>query len=43
LRDKIATYKLPERVEILQELPRTPTGKVQKTVLRDRVLGNASN
>jgi acyl-CoA synthetase (AMP-forming)/AMP-acid ligase II len=43
LRDKIATYKLPERVEILKELPRTPTGKVQKTVLRDRVLGNGSN
>jgi acyl-CoA synthetase (AMP-forming)/AMP-acid ligase II len=43
LRDKIAIYKLPERVEILTELPRTPTGKVQKTVLRDRVLGNASD
>jgi acyl-CoA synthetase (AMP-forming)/AMP-acid ligase II len=42
LRDKIATYKLPERVEIVKELPRTPTGKVQKTVLRDQVLGDAS-
>jgi acyl-CoA synthetase (AMP-forming)/AMP-acid ligase II len=43
LRDKIATYKLPERVEIFNALPRTPTGKVQKTVLRDRVLNNASD
>lgn len=30
LRDKIATYKLPERVEFVAELPRTPTGKVQR-------------
>jgi len=42
LRDKIATYKLPERVEIVKELPRTPTGKVQKAVLRERVLADGS-
>ncbi|HXP74131.1 MAG TPA: AMP-binding protein [Stellaceae bacterium] len=39
LRDKIATYKLPERVEIVKVLPRTPTGKIQKGVLRDLVVG----
>ncbi|MBV9860690.1 MAG: AMP-binding protein [Alphaproteobacteria bacterium] len=33
LRGKIATYKLPEYVEFVDELPRTPTGKVQKTPL----------
>jgi acyl-CoA synthetase (AMP-forming)/AMP-acid ligase II len=33
LRDKIATYKLPERVEFVAELPRTPTGKVQRRPL----------
>jgi acyl-CoA synthetase (AMP-forming)/AMP-acid ligase II len=38
LRDKIATYKLPEFLEIVAELPRTPTGKVQKGPLRDTVL-----
>lgn len=38
LRDKIATYKLPEFLQILDELPRTPTGKVQKGPLRDWVL-----
>jgi acyl-CoA synthetase (AMP-forming)/AMP-acid ligase II len=38
LRDKIATYKLPEFLEILSELPRTPTGKVQKGPLRDLVI-----
>ena len=27
----------PERLEIVEELPRTPSGKIQKFVLRDRV------
>ena len=31
---RIANFKLPERVEIIEELPRTPTGKVQKFRLR---------
>jgi acyl-CoA synthetase (AMP-forming)/AMP-acid ligase II len=30
LRPKIATYKLPEMLEIMKDLPRTPTGKIQK-------------
>ena len=30
LRDRIATYKLPEFLQIMENLPRTPTGKVQK-------------
>lgn len=34
LRRRVATYKLPEQLVILTELPRTPTGKVQKTPLR---------
>jgi fatty-acyl-CoA synthase len=38
LRDKIATYKLPEFLELLDRLPRTPTGKAQKGPLRDIVL-----
>ncbi|GII73109.1 cyclohexanecarboxylate-CoA ligase [Sphaerisporangium melleum] len=29
----------PERVEVLDALPRTPSGKVQKFVLRDRLAG----
>jgi cyclohexanecarboxylate-CoA ligase/acyl-CoA synthetase len=32
---RIAVHKLPERLEIVQELPMTPTGKVQKFALRD--------
>ena len=38
LRPKIATYKLPEFVEVLADLPRTPTGKIQKEPLRAMVL-----
>ncbi len=29
----------PERLEIVEELPRTPSGKIQKFVLRDRISG----
>ena len=35
LKDKIATYKLPEFLRLLDALPRTPTGKLLKRVLRD--------
>jgi acyl-CoA synthetase (AMP-forming)/AMP-acid ligase II len=38
LRPKIATYKLPEVVEVLSEMPRTPTGKIQKAPLRAMIL-----
>jgi acyl-CoA synthetase (AMP-forming)/AMP-acid ligase II len=38
LRNKIATYKLPEFLQLLDALPRTPTGKVQKGPLRGIVL-----
>ena len=33
----IAPYKYPRRIEFVDELPRTPTGKVQRNVLRERV------
>ncbi|KAJ3415426.1 hypothetical protein HDV05_005020 [Chytridiales sp. JEL 0842] len=36
LRGCIAGYKMPVRVEILDALPKTSTGKVQKFVLRER-------
>lgn len=42
LKDKIATYKLPEFVHIMDALPRTPTGKVQKGPLRNIVLKGMS-
>ena len=36
---QVAKQYWPERLEIVAELPRTPSGKVQKYVLRDRARG----
>ena len=33
---RIAVHKIPERVEIVKELPMTPSGKIQKFALRDQ-------
>ena len=47
LRGQVATYKLPERLEIFDELPFTPSGKIQRFVLqrkieaRDKVMAGA--
>lgn len=34
-RDKLAGYKIPRRIELLDALPRNPSGKILKTVLRE--------
>ncbi len=39
LKDRIANYKVPKRVWIVDELPRNTMGKVQKNLLRDRYAG----
>jgi acyl-coenzyme A synthetase/AMP-(fatty) acid ligase len=39
----LAAFKLPERLQIVDALPTTPTGKVQKHVLRDIVTGSAGS
>ena len=36
---EIAVYKLPERLEILERLPRNPVGKVLKQALKEKVGG----
>ena len=36
---QVAKQYWPERLEIVTELPRTPSGKVQKYVLRERARG----
>jgi non-ribosomal peptide synthetase component E (peptide arylation enzyme) len=38
LKDGVATYKLPETIEIFDELPFTPTGKIQRHMLVKKVL-----
>ena len=39
LRGRLAGFKLPRHVEVVDELPRNAMGKVQKNVLRDRLRG----
>ncbi|HVV20513.1 MAG TPA: acyl-CoA synthetase [Pseudonocardiaceae bacterium] len=39
VRGRIAHYKAPQRVEFVDELPRTPTGKLVKGALRQRYGG----
>jgi malonyl-CoA/methylmalonyl-CoA synthetase len=36
LKGRIANFKVPKRVFVMQELPRNTMGKVQKNVLRDQ-------
>jgi len=38
----IATFKLPERLEVRDELPRNPLGKILKRELRDELRGTPS-
>jgi acyl-CoA synthetase (AMP-forming)/AMP-acid ligase II len=35
-RERLAGYKLPRSIEFVEDLPRTPSGKVLKRELRDR-------
>ena len=37
VRTRLARFKAPEIVEIVETLPKTSTGKIQKYVLRDQV------
>jgi len=36
VRSQLAHYKAPDEVEVVNELPKTSTGKIQKYVLRDK-------
>lgn len=36
-RERMANYKVPRRLFLVDDFPRTPLGKVQKFILRDRV------
>jgi acyl-CoA synthetase (AMP-forming)/AMP-acid ligase II len=40
---EIASYKLPERIEVRDSLPRNPVGKVLKRQLRDELADNGAS
>jgi HIP---CoA ligase len=42
-RDRMANYKVPRRVRIVDELPINAMGKVMKYVLRERILADEGN
>jgi fatty-acyl-CoA synthase len=42
VRERIAKFKAPEEVEIVDALPKTSTGKIQKYVLREQVWAGRS-
>jgi fatty-acyl-CoA synthase len=42
LRGRLARYKVPKRIEVVDELPKTGTGKIQKFVLREQARAQAA-
>ena len=42
-RDHIAHYKCPKSVDFLDELPRLPTGKLYKRLLKDPYWGKTGS
>ena len=38
----LAVYKLPEHLQVMDELPMTPSGKVQKHVITDRIMASGA-
>ena len=36
-RSRMAAFKRPRRIEVVEQLPKTPTGKIQRFALRDRL------
>jgi non-ribosomal peptide synthetase component E (peptide arylation enzyme) len=43
LKEGVATYKLPEEIEVFDEFPFTPTGKIQRHALTRQVLARRSS
>jgi acyl-CoA synthetase (AMP-forming)/AMP-acid ligase II len=39
-RERLAAYKVPKNIDIIDELPKAPTGKIQKTALREAFWGD---
>jgi fatty-acyl-CoA synthase len=40
-RERLARFKVPKRVEVVDELPKTGTGKIQKFLLREQAADGA--
>ena len=42
-RENLAHFKCPRTIDFVDELPRLPTGKLYKRLLRDRYWGNKTS
>jgi long-chain acyl-CoA synthetase len=42
VRTHIDPYKVPKSIVVVDELPKTSTGKIQKNVVRDKLAGHYS-
>jgi long-chain acyl-CoA synthetase len=42
-KERMAAYKYPRQVEIVDEIPKTVTGKVLRRELRDQAMASASS
>jgi long-chain acyl-CoA synthetase len=40
-RERLASYKVPRRIEFLDDLPKTPTGKIQRAMLKGDRAGSS--
>jgi len=40
-REQMANYKVPRHLFLMDDFPRTPLGKIQKFLLRDRIKAQA--
>jgi fatty-acyl-CoA synthase len=43
LRDRVASWWIPERIEMMSEIPKTATGKLSKQALRQRFVDQTSD
>jgi acetyl-CoA synthetase len=42
VRRRLSTHAFPREIEFVDELPKTPSGKIQRFILRDRAREDAS-
>jgi long-chain acyl-CoA synthetase len=43
VKERVAPYKYPRRIQIVKELPKSPTGKILKKILREEEIKKSSN
>ncbi|HKX56451.1 MAG TPA: hypothetical protein VJN01_10120, partial [Xanthomonadales bacterium] len=42
VRSRLSAHAYPREIEFMQELPKTPSGKIQRFLLRKRETGSAA-